>query len=344
MASTFTEDPASGASPVSPVTTTRGASTNPKMKKRTKTGCLTCRKRRIKCGEERPICNNCVRSKRQCEGYNQRVIFKPPIGDWPNHPGVMHTVQYHNSSLPSGGQVYGISQASGSSSNAPLPAPQHHQFAHSEYTSRPDVALDRINTQPPHMTGSPTFVHEHAYHTPQSPHQPLPSPQSQLPTPTSATSYFPTHSTPTSTSYPAYTQNANIHYEPQRYSQGSPYPSISVPYGTSKPTLPHQLGEPYQHGLPPASTSEQTYMTGLPTSSGTASYTEHAQTLGSYDASSRGYSQGDYSHGGPYTSFPASAYPQTSHSSFPSAQIQHGLTPDVKFLPQHVPSLGMSRV
>ncbi|KAI9774651.1 MAG: hypothetical protein M1840_002900 [Geoglossum simile] len=46
---------------------------------RTKTGCLTCRKRRIKCGEERPRCSNCVKSKRNCEGYNQRVIFKDPI-------------------------------------------------------------------------------------------------------------------------------------------------------------------------------------------------------------------------------------------------------------------------
>ncbi|CAG8083564.1 unnamed protein product [Penicillium salamii] len=49
-------------------------------KKRTKTGCLTCRKRRIKCGEEKPICTNCVKSKRVCEGYAQRVVFKNPIG------------------------------------------------------------------------------------------------------------------------------------------------------------------------------------------------------------------------------------------------------------------------
>ena len=71
-----------------------------KMRKRSKTGCLTCRKRRIKCGEERPTCANCIKSKRQCEGYNQRVVFKPPIGDWPNHPGVVSTIQYHTSFLP----------------------------------------------------------------------------------------------------------------------------------------------------------------------------------------------------------------------------------------------------
>ncbi|KAJ5925161.1 hypothetical protein N7454_007800 [Penicillium verhagenii] len=49
-------------------------------KKRTKTGCLTCRKRRIKCGEEKPRCGNCVKSKRTCEGYAQRVVFKNPLG------------------------------------------------------------------------------------------------------------------------------------------------------------------------------------------------------------------------------------------------------------------------
>ncbi|KAI4603144.1 hypothetical protein KJ359_005936 [Pestalotiopsis sp. 9143b] len=51
-----------------------------KAKKRTKTGCLTCRKRRIKCDEARPTCGNCQKSKRHCEGYNQRVIFKDPLG------------------------------------------------------------------------------------------------------------------------------------------------------------------------------------------------------------------------------------------------------------------------
>ncbi|CEJ53866.1 Putative Transcription factor [Penicillium brasilianum] len=49
-------------------------------KRRVKTGCLTCRKRRIKCGEEKPICSNCVKSKRICEGYARQVVFKNPLG------------------------------------------------------------------------------------------------------------------------------------------------------------------------------------------------------------------------------------------------------------------------
>ncbi|KAF5237772.1 hypothetical protein FANTH_10647 [Fusarium anthophilum] len=45
------------------------------IRKRTRTGCLTCRKRRIKCDEGRPICSNCIKSKRHCEGYNQLISF-----------------------------------------------------------------------------------------------------------------------------------------------------------------------------------------------------------------------------------------------------------------------------
>lgn len=41
-----------------------------------------CRRRRIKCGEEKPTCGNCVKSKRHCEGYNQRVVFKDPVITW----------------------------------------------------------------------------------------------------------------------------------------------------------------------------------------------------------------------------------------------------------------------
>ncbi|GAM88256.1 hypothetical protein ANO11243_062890 [Dothideomycetidae sp. 11243] len=55
---------------------------NRSSRKRTKTGCLTCRKRRIKCGEERPLCKNCIKSKRHCEGYSQRVVWKPQVIDF----------------------------------------------------------------------------------------------------------------------------------------------------------------------------------------------------------------------------------------------------------------------
>lgn len=37
---------------------------------RTKTGCLTCRRRRVKCDEKRPHCRNCLKSERVCLGYD----------------------------------------------------------------------------------------------------------------------------------------------------------------------------------------------------------------------------------------------------------------------------------
>lgn len=78
-----------------------------KPRKRTKTGCLSefsqpacsaitanglsaCRRRRIKCGEERPTCKNCVKSKRNCEGYTPRVIFKDPLGAYRPSGGAAH--------------------------------------------------------------------------------------------------------------------------------------------------------------------------------------------------------------------------------------------------------------
>lgn len=39
------------------------------IKRRTRTGCLTCRKRRIKCDERKPHCYNCERLKKLCLGY-----------------------------------------------------------------------------------------------------------------------------------------------------------------------------------------------------------------------------------------------------------------------------------
>ncbi|PMD44253.1 hypothetical protein L207DRAFT_276473 [Hyaloscypha variabilis F] len=57
------------------------ASSDPKKRKRnfsnrTKTGCMTCRRRKKKCDENRPECNNCLRGGFVCSGYQQR-------GHWP---------------------------------------------------------------------------------------------------------------------------------------------------------------------------------------------------------------------------------------------------------------------
>jgi hypothetical protein len=143
---------------------------NPKLRKRTKTGCLTCRKRRIKCGEERPTCNNCIKSKRHCEGYNQRVIFKPPIGDWPGlQQGAAGTLPYHNGMLPAAAPY-----------QRAVPPPINTQDAgFTPLQPRPihRTVLDEngqpVQFGPPSAGGMSYMAAPHAYPMP-SPHTPLP--------------------------------------------------------------------------------------------------------------------------------------------------------------------------
>ncbi|KAI9674314.1 MAG: Maltose acetyltransferase [Trizodia sp. TS-e1964] len=50
---------------------------------RTKTGCLTCRRRKKKCDEAHPECNNCIRGGFVCEGYNSRTNWQKPAPKQP---------------------------------------------------------------------------------------------------------------------------------------------------------------------------------------------------------------------------------------------------------------------
>jgi hypothetical protein len=45
-------------------------------KGRSKTGCLTCRKRKKKCDEAKPRCMNCEKNSVFCEGYPEKQIWK----------------------------------------------------------------------------------------------------------------------------------------------------------------------------------------------------------------------------------------------------------------------------
>ena len=129
-------------------------SSNPKLRKRTKTGCLTCRKRRIKCGEERPTCANCIKSKRHCEGYNQRIIFKTNMEGLPG----VSTIPYHTSTIPG----------------------SHHQFARS-----PGYSPGDIFSMAPSQRHFGIPIDENGNHISMAPHFGSPSdlstPQYQLP-------------------------------------------------------------------------------------------------------------------------------------------------------------------
>jgi hypothetical protein len=79
---------------------------------------IACRKRRIKCGEERPTCQNCTKSKRQCEGYNQRVVFKDPLNSY--RPSLSASLQYSGQSSGSSSR-HGPSQQQANVVQPPLP-------------------------------------------------------------------------------------------------------------------------------------------------------------------------------------------------------------------------------
>ncbi|KAJ9608995.1 hypothetical protein H2200_006766 [Cladophialophora chaetospira] len=46
---------------------------------KTRTACLTCKKRRVKCGLERPSCARCLKAGRTCDGYQLSVVEGFPV-------------------------------------------------------------------------------------------------------------------------------------------------------------------------------------------------------------------------------------------------------------------------
>ncbi|TGJ84048.1 hypothetical protein E0Z10_g4740 [Xylaria hypoxylon] len=85
---------------------------------RTKTGCLTCRKRKKKCDESKPECTNCVRGGFVCYGYpNQRG---PPRME--NKPAAVPLESKDPSYVPPG--AYGMPQPSTYPNPPPAPAPK----------------------------------------------------------------------------------------------------------------------------------------------------------------------------------------------------------------------------
>ncbi|KAF1948481.1 hypothetical protein CC80DRAFT_300256 [Byssothecium circinans] len=299
-------DPTGDGGDMSPTGT--GPASNSKMRKRTKTGCLTCRKRRIKCGEERPTCANCIKSKRQCEGYNQRVIFKPPLGNFPDHSGVVSTLQYHNSSLPG-------SKLPNQHQDDNVPSIQPRRLTQFEYAADNGHSASHLNTQQVYVGASPPYSATTGYQ------QPLASPHHQLPTPTSATSRFP-HPSPVHATFPGH-YDANVGYQEQPQ-----YPPAQYPQTPQQQSY-YQQGRAY---VPQSSISPRDE---------DFSAQFHERRPSQYRYSSHGQlsdQQGQVSpmeYSGAYTMPSAVSHADASHSSYQSAHMSQHVTSDVNHMPAH---------
>ncbi|CAZ84090.1 unnamed protein product [Tuber melanosporum] len=60
---------------------------------RTKTGCITCRRRKKKCDEGKPECFNCKRGGFVCEGYSGKINWQKPPGRSANAAGAPVSIQ-----------------------------------------------------------------------------------------------------------------------------------------------------------------------------------------------------------------------------------------------------------
>ncbi|KAH4069175.1 hypothetical protein HBH98_012240 [Parastagonospora nodorum] len=53
-------------------------------KPKNRSGCKTCKIRKVKCDEEKPFCKRCTSTGRTCDGYD--VTFRPPSNSPKNSP------------------------------------------------------------------------------------------------------------------------------------------------------------------------------------------------------------------------------------------------------------------
>ncbi|KAG5967490.1 hypothetical protein E4U57_000648 [Claviceps arundinis] len=126
------------------------------IKRRTKTGCLTCRKRRIKCDETHPTCNNCKKSKRECLGYDP--IFRQQPGTQPAS---------HIQPAP-------ITSQLAVPSSVPSTVPSSSAIGHSpanSYGSQPSMLPGSYSTTPspsalPPSSTTHTVTASNSYHSP----------------------------------------------------------------------------------------------------------------------------------------------------------------------------------
>ncbi|KAM5348079.1 hypothetical protein ACJ41O_007903 [Fusarium nematophilum] len=200
------------------------------IRKRTKTGCLTCRKRRIKCDEGRPTCNNCIKSKRQCEGYSQRVVFKDPMGAIQGSP-------FGPALYPAGSSHLAGHLQAKTSSQGPLPmiAPKPPSFGfHGQQNAPPygHYAHGQSSIPPPpnpYDFNAPSGPHP--YHQPNGmmPPEP-PAGYTRIPQDPRQHHFGPPTKGQSSESYASGSQTSSINARAERNEKGRPIPDSALDY------------------------------------------------------------------------------------------------------------------
>ncbi|KAI1030230.1 hypothetical protein LB504_010373 [Fusarium proliferatum] len=75
---------------------------------RVRSGCLTCRARKVKCDEAKPVCNNCTRLQRQCT-YKPRRVFRQTASADSSPPGQPSSLHFEG--VPQALKAHDISQS-----------------------------------------------------------------------------------------------------------------------------------------------------------------------------------------------------------------------------------------
>ncbi|KAM7212329.1 fungal transcriptional regulatory-like protein [Rhypophila decipiens] len=215
------------------------------VRRRTKTGCLTCRKRRIKCDEGKPTCGNCIKSKRQCDGYNQRLTFKEPLGSFAHGPLSGHPTYHPQTQEALIAAQLSASQARTSSSQGQLPiiAPRPPP---PDITGNVPLAFGTGYQDAPRSSISTTHSLSPGLYSPSCLHPTLLTPDSAIAPPIPQGVHQPLMFDELPPALPAHGPQGQLVLDHAPAIQGIHHPSVSPPAGQQliSPAQSAPLGEP----------------------------------------------------------------------------------------------------
>ncbi|KAL2268141.1 hypothetical protein VTJ83DRAFT_2987 [Remersonia thermophila] len=154
-------------------------------------GCQMCRQRRIKCDETKPVCNQCIKARRQCPGYrdefdlilrneNQAAKRRALKLSAPRRRATNSSTASSSSSSSSSGSGSGSRSGSGSGSGAGKAVQQPLTTANlsvSSFSSSPSSSSSSSSSlSPSSSTSSPTLSSSSSPHTTPSPKVPSSTP------------------------------------------------------------------------------------------------------------------------------------------------------------------------